>query len=387
MNLRYTNINVECSDLCNMRCIMCNQHHNSGFMHGKDLRSSFLPREGFVKLLNDIRHAGLDIGCFTPYWSGESTFHPDFKFFMKTLFERNRQSPFFKRFIFNTNGLAFDRETSDIFLDYAMYIKENKLGDYNFNLTFSLDSITTGTFSKIKCIKGGFFRKVMKNIDYLITKRSRLGLSMPNVTFSFVIMNENVAEAGKFLKYWSGYLAKQDSPFDVITEISHPKGKDAIFFRTCDDSRQKYADENLKLKRDFLKMIGLADCAPADTAHMDLKSHMKSVKQGRRPCFQLWNMCIISTSGEVTPCCKDNFLQLSLGSIKDTSIGAMWLGDNLKELRLSQIRGEFDQCKFCSTCMNPPGGTMRDDEVVSYLNLINEPGLIGAYLNRVRGVK
>jgi MoaA/NifB/PqqE/SkfB family radical SAM enzyme len=381
MNLNYVNINVECTDLCNMHCIMCNQHDGRGFMHGNNCKSSFLPLADFIKLLNDIQNSKLEVGSFTPQWSGESTYHPDFKVFMKMLFEQNKEKPFFKRFIFNSNGLAFDKEVSDIFLDYANYIKENKLGEYEFNVMFSLDAVTGKTFEEIKCINSYFYLEVLQNIDYLVTKRTSMGLIMPNLTFSFVIMKENVHEASVFLDYWRNYLQGRGLAFGITTEIRFPRENDDIFIRTCDDSRQEHAIENIRIKQNFVEKMGLAE-ARLNKQDSQL-SHISPDKGKRRPCFQLWNMCIISRSGVMTPCCKDNFFQLSLGNIKDMTIEEMWLGDKLKQLRLAHIKGEFDQCGICSNCINPPGGYMKDEDIVAYLNLINEPEVIDYYINRV----
>ena len=83
MSLKYTNIAIECSDSCNMRCVMCNQRNAPQYMHGAGFRGGFLSVKTFSKLVSDLSKSSLEIGCINPCWAGESTLNPDFDIFQQ----------------------------------------------------------------------------------------------------------------------------------------------------------------------------------------------------------------------------------------------------------------------------------------------------------------
>ena len=378
MSLKYTNIAIECSDSCNMRCVMCNQRNAPQYMHGAGFRGGFLSVKTFSKLVSDLSKSSLEIGCINPCWAGESTLNPDFDIFMKILFEQNKKKPFFKRFVLNSNGLEFNEGLAEVFLLYGKYINDNKLNEHMLNITFSLDAINEDAFEKVKGIPGNNLKKVLKNIHYLLDRRSQMKLTMPNLTLQFIVMKDNYLEAEQFLEYWSRYLSMHNIPFGVVTEISYPRDKDEIFFRTEDDTDSEYAIKSMQRKKRTLEKIGFT------VIKENISNNRNSSIINRRPCFQLWNMCLISRHGLVSPCCKDIFFELSLGNINEKNIEDMWLGDTLKEYRLSQIKGEFNRFKMCSNCGQPPGGYITDEDAANYLNDINKSELVEPYLERMR---
>lgn len=381
MNLRYLNIAIECTNLCNMRCSFCTQWDASHPSNKNIQLKGLLSKDDFTKIIGDFKTGSLEVGCINPCWYGESTVNDNFGKFIKTIFYENKTKGFFKRLALNTNGLKFDENISDIFLDYADFIKKNRLDEYMLNLTFSLDACTEATFEKVKGIPGDNFKKILNNIHYLIKKRAELKLLMPNMTYQFVITAQNEHESDKFLQYWQGYLAKFDVDLAVEAEIAYYRDKDQVFFRTEHDSRPEFFAQNIERKNAFSKKHGFS-VVLKENGDFQEKSNSKANFQ-RKPCFQLWNMCVISCSGRVAPCCKDVFFELLLGNIKNMTIEEMWLGKRLEDIRLAQIKGEFDKYKICAECMCPPGGYMSDEDIIDYLKLIGKDELISKYLNKV----
>ena len=103
----------------------------------------------------------------------------------------------------------------------------------------------------------------------------------------------------------------------------------------------------------------------------------------KRPCFQLWNMMVMSKDGTIVPCCKDLFFELKLGNVKTHTFAEMWHGPQLQQMRVNQIEGRFDKYAVCSNCIHPPGGELGIAEVVDYLCSINRTDLIQPYLDRI----
>ncbi|MDD2716416.1 MAG: SPASM domain-containing protein [Candidatus Wallbacteria bacterium] len=68
-------------------------------------------------------------------------------------------------------------------------------------------------------------------------------------------------------------------------------------------------------------------------------------------CLNLYKSPLISSSGELSFCCRDFNLETALGSMKDKSFFELWEGPGMNSLRLSQIRGDF-RSPPCAACKN-----------------------------------
>lgn len=383
MNLRYVNINLELSDLCNMRCIMCQQHLTPLSVHGSGFRGTFLSEENLSKILLMMRDSKLEIACLSPFWLGEATFHPHFNSSLFLIFEENKKNNLFKRFILNTNGLNFGEEAAKNFLDYASYLEKANLHESALNIIFSLDAASKHSYGRVKGIHERNFEKVIRNIHYLIKMRSDLKLRMPNLTFQFIVMKENQFEARKFVSYWKHFLNDFGVQCDVVSDIAYPKEKDQIFLRVEDDARPHFVKKNVQRHKNIIKGLGILEKTERKNNAENKDDYYNKKNNVRRPCFQLWNMCIVSASGIVIPCCKDAFYELTIGSINESSLDDLWLGEKIKEIRLKQIKGEFNNFRICASCTNSPGGYLSDEEVIEYLKTISKPQLISNYLKRV----
>ncbi len=67
-----------------------------------------------------------------------------------------------------------------------------------------------------------------------------------------------------------------------------------------------------------------------------------------RPCLRLWSGCVITTSGDVLPCCYDKDHRHTLGNITTLSLSEIFHSSKANNLRKHILKGNLpEMCKNC----------------------------------------
>ena len=397
------NVSVETTDHCNQRCHYCNQTNKIHSMHGAGRKNEFMDPALFRLILERMSAGRPTFESFTPYWGGEPLLHPQTAEFLRSLFDTNRRTPFFKRFHMNTNAFYLTEEVSNILLDYAQYIEEQDAEEGQMYLTFSLDSVNPQTYARIRGVPESQCVTALENVNRFLRLRAQRGLRRHFLIYQFVVCEENINELQDFLRYWKTRLTDLGVPHMVMTKQDRFfNDRDVIFIRQQDTG---VFDTSMRFK--LLHEQVVASLEPSDRPVIDasvITANTSAVGtdtpatnvittavsqtdwlKAKKPCAQLFNMLILSKDGTVVPCCKDLFFELKLGNIKDNSFEEMWLGEQLKHLRLEQVEGHFARHTICANCVNPPGGELSLTEVAEYLQDVGRLDLLGDYVSRHYG--
>ena len=68
-----------------------------------------------------------------------------------------------------------------------------------------------------------------------------------------------------------------------------------------------------------------------------------------QPCLRLWSGCVITTSGDVLPCCYDKDHRHALGNITTHSLSEIFLSHKANTLRKHILNGHLpEMCKNCN---------------------------------------
>lgn len=371
---------IEITDQCNSRCIMCKQS-TSKTMH-RDFPKQHMETSLFIKIIEDMKDSNFNVASVDPMWNGESAIHPDFKEMMYYLFLINKNYSLFRGFVFNTNAITMDEEVSEIFLDYARFIK--KMGkNYFMRIYFSLDAARPGTYQKIKNIPGENLEKVIKNIKYLIRRRKELKLDIPNLIFSFIVMPENKEDASEFRDFWQNVLKDSGVLYETVPSWPLLVDRDSVYYRRLISND---SDEAEKLHRNTCLKLGLIE--KYKIAKKEKNPKPKS--SFRPPCGALWRTPNIASNGNVVPCCRDTEFIMNLGNIKNQSLSDIWYGEKITQYRIAHIKGDFnvppdvspEVFRTCLNCLEPEGGTLSDKEIHAYLKSINKTEIMEMYLDR-----
>ena len=68
------------------------------------------------------------------------------------------------------------------------------------------------------------------------------------------------------------------------------------------------------------------------------------------PCYRLWSGCVITTNGEVLPCCYDKEHRHSLGNITTQSLSTIFHSARAHAFRLQVLSSKNTSPKICQNC-------------------------------------
>jgi radical SAM protein with 4Fe4S-binding SPASM domain len=92
----------------------------------------------------------------------------------------------------------------------------------------------------------------------------------------------------------------------------------------------------------------------ADGTYVHKSSHLSPLALSphrliaSRPCLRLWSGCVITTNGDVLPCCYDKDHKHTLGNITSQTLPEIFHGPKAHSLRSHILRGHLpEMCKNC----------------------------------------
>jgi radical SAM protein with 4Fe4S-binding SPASM domain len=176
-----THLDIELSDACNLRCIMCIQGIEDGVKGAGHMDTAFAKRmidQGAARGLKSIK----------VNWRGESALHRD-------LAEIIRYAKF-KGILdvqLNTNGIPYTAER----------IREIILAGLD-RVIVSMDGATKETYERIRVRAS--YEKLRENVILFWKIRNELGRVKPFIRIQMVRMKENAHEVDQFFEMWKPYV-------------------------------------------------------------------------------------------------------------------------------------------------------------------------------------
>lgn len=174
-------------------------------------------------------------------------------------------------------------------------------------LTLSLDAVDPTTYQAIRGVSADF-RKIEKNIGYLLSQRQRQGSPLI-VTLQMINLCRNQTEQAAFVEKWRG------------------RGLDAVIVRQF--SSRDYSTEKAQ--------------------------SLSGEKFGvRRPCKAPWRQLSILWDGRVVPCSLDYDANVPLGDASIDTLADVWAGP-----RQRRLRSAWTSHALCNRCSRSPQHMME----------------------------
>jgi len=240
------NVNLEITDLCNIKCRMCGQAYNPKVHNLQP--NSFMKFEVWKASIDALADYEDEI-TLCPHWLGEPCLHPEFDRFLRYAFDHNEGNRLFRYFKLHTNGSLLSEDRIETILDCAN--RDNMAPDTFRFVHFSVDAYTPAVYYRIK--KYDYGERVYRNIVTLLERREARGAKWPLVTNAFIVMPENQHEAEWYLNYWTRIFDRLSLPFDVVYDWPQHL-RDNLYFRRLHQADQPAAD---RLHRHVLDRLGL----------------------------------------------------------------------------------------------------------------------------------
>lgn len=67
------------------------------------------------------------------------------------------------------------------------------------------------------------------------------------------------------------------------------------------------------------------------------------------PCYRLWSGCVVTTTGQVLPCCYDKAAQHALGTLAQSTFADIWFGKKADDFRGSVLK-KGNRIAICQSC-------------------------------------
>ncbi len=283
---------AEVSSKCNLRCPEC----IAGA--GKTKRKKrFMDIAIFEKLLDETYRKSFYINL---YFQGEPFLNKNiFDFILKA---KN------KRFytVISTNGHFLDKNSNKELICSGLD-----------KLVVSLDGISAETYSHYR--KAGDFEKVIHGIKDLAKQKKVMKTNHPFIVIQFLVHRNNEDEL-IHLKSYAKHLGVDS------VKLKSMQFQDPVSIQELSPSNEKYR------------------------RYKQLTDGTLRVKGNRqKPCFRIWSQVVITSDGDVVPCCYDKIPEYTAGNIYEKKITEIWKGEKLNALRSCLLR-KNNAPGICNNC-------------------------------------
>ncbi len=183
-------------------------------------------------------------------------------------------------------------------------------------ITISLDGTTQETYEKYR--KNGEIEKVLKGIENLVKTKKDMNSLRPFIEIQFLVFKHNQHEIPEIKK-----LYKQ-------------LGVNKLSLK----SAQFYHKENYKLLTNIDKY-----------ARYKLENgELKLKKKLRNRCWRMWHSLVVTSLGDIAPCCFDKDAYYSFANVSDVNITEIRSNVNYKNFASTILnnRGSIDICRNCN---------------------------------------
>ncbi len=184
-------------------------------------------------------------------------------------------------------------------------------------IIISLDGVTQETYETYRI--GGNLNKTLQAIEFINAEKKVQNSRFPAIELQMIIFRHNEHEIGAFKKI--AQKMKVQKITIKTAQIYNYTEKTELIPTIKKYSRYKTINGNWELKK---------------------KLHNR--------CLRMWQSAVITTDGELLPCCFDKNADFSYGNLNKYSVKELWNNDKALSFRkrILSNRKSIDMCQNCS---------------------------------------
>jgi len=177
-------IDVETTNVCNLRCTICPQPQQTR-------KIGYLNLAVAKKIIDEVAIYGLERMCLSLF--GEPFLNKDFFDISRYAKKSNKIDHLY----ISTNALLMDERISRELIDSGLD-----------KIIISIDGASKETYEKIRV--GGDYDKLISNVENFIRIREASGGNGPRIAVQIIRMKETDKEVDKFYKFWQDKINQTD---------------------------------------------------------------------------------------------------------------------------------------------------------------------------------
>lgn len=238
---------------------------------------------------------------------------------------------------FSTNGLLLDEERAEALI--LAGVRE---------INFSFDAAIPETY---ELLRGKSLQALLENVKRLIRLKDVHGTLTPVISFSMVLMKQNVAEAEGLAA-----LASEIGAQKIVFQVLNPCGINYCLQRGS--FRFEYENQHIDIESEEVQgHLRAAShlCLNKGLACETFPGEGPDVPGDRTICGLPWENLLVSADGSVRFCC---FMSSPLGSLKSEWLPDLWNGAAARTMRKELLRPGIPTS--CVRCPRVKGYTTLD---------------------------
>jgi len=286
-------LSVEPAAVCQLRCPECVLGRNELIR-----KKRYLDFELYKKVVDETAPY---LTCLILYFQGEPFLAPDI---FKMIEYADKKRVYTQT---STNAQAIDSACAEKIVKSGLR-----------KLIVSMDGITQENYAKYRV--GGSIEKTFKALEEINRFKKELHSKTPEIELQMLVFRHNEHEIADFLR-----MAK--------TLKANPVLKTAQIYDINDSDKSELIPQNSKYSRYKLR-----------NGKWELKKPLKN------KCMRMWQGAVLTSDGELLPCCFDKNGSFSYGNAETNSIRSLWNNEKAIRFRrqVSKDRKSIDICRNCS---------------------------------------
>ena len=311
-----TFLTIEPSNICQLACPQCPVGIAKKHPKGDAVTSprNPFPDYPFSPLADTFRYAH----TVQFYFQGEPLLNPRLPELIREVAQQGLYT------IVSTNAQALDRSMAKRLVVSGLH-----------RIIISMDGLSQSSYEAYR--KGGSVEKARAAIRYLreereIARRQRLiSGDYPLIELQCLLLRSNEREQALMRKTYR-LLGADRLTFKTAQFYDYQYGNPLMPARDRDRRYEQCADGTYQLKRHPLRRLWQA-------------------LTGISPCYRLWAGCVLTTNGNVLPCCYDKAHHYAYGNIHHASLASLFRSRQADTFRRTAIRAPFQQApEICQNC-------------------------------------
>ena len=284
-----TFVSVEPANVCQLKCPACPVGLRNNVITELRNKERLMPREVWLRVLSEIRETAHTIQF---YFQGEPLLHPDLPQMIREAHEADLYT------IVSTNAQALTQERAEALVASGLN-----------RIIISMDGLTEESYNAYRV--GGSLDKTKAAIRYL-----------------------REAKGNTIIELQCLRLRTNEHEWREFKRVYKQLGADRLVFKTA----QLY---------DYANGHSLMPTDPRYSRYTKGADGLYHRKKLGRGCLRVWSGVVVTTNGDVLPCCYDKAHAYAYGNIMDTPMRELFQNEKAIEFRKAAMHEQPEICKEC----------------------------------------
>lgn len=286
-------VSVEPANVCQLRCPACPVGQRSRQSSAVSLQP-FMSLDVWRRVLDEIRDTAFVVQF---YFQGEPLLHKDLPRMIREAHEAGLYT------IVSTNAQAMTETLAEQIVASGLD-----------RIIVSMDGLTDETYNAYRV--GGSLEKCKEALRWLRRGKRKVESGKPIIELQCLRLKTNEHEWAEFKRVYKTL------------------GADRLVFKTAQLYDYQNGHPLMPSDSRYSRYIQGADGL----------YHRRRLSKG---CFRVWSGCVITTTGEVLPCCYDKSHAHAYGNIMSTSLAELFASDRARAFRQAAYQQSPQICQEC----------------------------------------